>query len=379
MTDNCKKTVFLIKGALAFSALCFFSPGRLFAVSQPGTTAANFLKIPVAVIPAAMGESYTAMAGPDSILYNPAGLGLLSYSSFSGSHNQYLDSITQEYAAVTYHFKYGTLGAAFSMLSSGKFTAYDKNDAIIGKTSTNHQFWILSFAHSWPHFSQDAGKLDPMLITPNWSRIVPVLDYRPKSYRVSAGVSLKNVSEKLDNTNSSAYTMDAGVMVILPAHFHVGASVLNMGGKEKFFAESYKLPRVFRAGIAKDFHSINDILIVTAASDIIKYSDASAYNTAGLEADIMRVLQLRIAYQFSFYNFNTSGRNSGWGLRLGDNFRYGVQSRVGDGSPLTAGFGLNLDKLTEKGNFIHGIRIDYAYLDYGNLGPTHRLGMQLIW
>lgn len=351
MTDNREKTCFLIRGALAAAAFCFFSAGRLFAGAQAGTTAANFLKIPVAVIPGALGESYTAMVGPDSILYNPAGLGLLSYSSFSGGHNQYLDSITQEYAAAAYRSRYGTVGAAFSMLSSGQIVAYDKDDMIIGHTSTRHRFWILSFAQSWPHFNQDRGKLDPMLITPSWTRVSPVLDYRPKAYRVAVGASLKNVSEKLDKMNSSAYTLDAGAMLILPGHFHLGVSALNVGGRQKFFAESYRLPGVLRAGVAKDFHSINDILIVTAASDMVKYSDAPAFNTAGIEIDVMRLFQFRVGYK--------SFRDTG--------------------SRISGGFGMNFDKMTEKNSLIHGARVDYSYLDYGNLGPTHRFGMQLIW
>jgi hypothetical protein len=340
-----------IKGASAAAVLCFFSARGLFAGTLAGTTAANFLKIPVAVIPAALGESYTAMVGPDSILYNPAGLGLLSYSSFSGGHNQYIDSITQEYAALTYRSAYGTVGACFSMLSSGQITAYDKDDMIIGHTGTSHRFWALSFAQSWPHFNQDIGKLDPMLITPSWTKVSPVLDYRPKTYRVSVGASLKNVSERLDKMSSSAYTLDAGAMLVLPRHFHLGASAQNIGGTQKFFAETYKLPGVLRAGAAKDFHSVNDILIVTAVSDIVKYSDAPVFNTAGIELDIMRMFQ----------------------------FRLGYKSRRDAGSNVSGGFGMNFDRMTDKDSFIHGARVDYSYLDYGALGVTHRIGMQLIW
>ena len=355
MPDNREKVDFIplraLRGVLAAAVFGLFSAGRLFAGAQTGTTASNFLKIPVAVIPSALGESYTAMVGPDSILYNPAGLGLLSYHSFSGSHNQYIDSITQEYAAVTYRSRYGTVGAAFSMLSSGQITAYDKDDMIIGHTSTSHRFWILSFAQSWPHFNQDIGKVDPMLITPSWARIAPVRDYRPKAYRVALGASLKNVSEKLDKMNSSVYTMDAGAMLILPGHFHMGVSALNIGGRQKFFSESYKLPGVLRAGVAKDFHSIKDILIVTAVSDMVKYSDAPAFNTIGLETDVMRMLQFRVGYR----------------------------NRRDTGSSVSGGFGMNFDKFIESSGFIRGARVDYSYLDYGNLGATHRLGMQLIW
>jgi hypothetical protein len=342
-----KKSHSVLIGAL----LCFFTAGGLFAATGAGTTGANFLKIPVAAIPTALGESYTAMVGPDSILYNPAGLGLLNYSSFSGSHNQYLDGITQEYAVLTYRSKYGTVGAGFSILSSGQFTAYDKDDMIIGHTSTSHRFWALSYSQSWPHFNRDIGKLDPMLITPSWSRVPPMLDYRPKAYRVALGGSLKQVSERLDKVGVSVYTMDAGAMLILPCHFHLGVSGLNLGGRQTFLTEGYELPRIFRGGAAKDFHTTDDIIIFTAATDMVKYSDMPAFNSAGLEVDIMRTFQFRVGYK----------------------------SRRDAGSNVSGGLGMNFDAFTEKGGFIHGARVDYSYLDYGRLGPTHRIGMQLVW
>lgn len=337
--------------ALAAAVLCFYFAPPLFAGSGAGTTSANFLKIPVAVIPTALGESYTALSGPDSILYNPAGLGLLSYSAFSGTHNRYLEEITQEYAALAYRSRYGTLGAAFSMVSSGKITAYDSNDSIIGETSTNHQLWIVSFAQSWPRFRRDIGKLDPMLITPSWSRIPQEPDYRPKTYRVAVGASLKKIMEELDNVRGSVYTFDAGAILVLPGHLQLGASALNITGKQRFIYEEYALPQTLRVGAARDFHTINDIIIFTVATDMVKYSDDRAFNTVGVEADFMRLFQLRAGYR----------------------------TRRDIGPRLSGGFGLNFDKFTERGGFINGIRVDYSYLAYGDLGNTHRFGLQLIW
>ena len=84
---------------------------------------------------------------------------------------------------------------------------------------------------------------------------------------------------------------------------------------------------------------------------MVKYSDADAFNTVGLEMDIMRMFQFRVGYK----------------------------SQRDAGSNISGGFGMNFDKLTDKDNFVHGVRVDYSYLDYGNLGVTHRFGMQLVW
>ena len=343
-----------INGMSRVAAFCgvllCFAP-RVSAGSDAGTTAANFLKIPVAAVPVSLGEAYTAMVGPDSILYNPAGLGLLSYNALSGSHNQYLDGITQEYLSAAYRSPYGTIGLGFSSLSSGKIDAYDYNDMLIGKTSTSHQLWILSYSQSWPHFNEDIGMLDPMLITPNWTKVEPVKNYRPKVYRLSLGASVRQISETLDRDSSKTYAYDLGALLVLPHHFHLGASALNLGGKQKFVQESYDLPSELRFGLAKDFHSINDIMVFTLASDIVKYSDNSAVSATGIEVDILKMFQLRLGYK----------------------------SQRDTGSRVSGGFGMNFDRLADKNSFIHGARVDYSYMDYGGLGATSRIGVQFIW
>lgn len=343
-----KKSARIMLAAAAFLAALSGPPAR---AGGAGTTTANFLKIPVAAMPSGLAEAYTAMVGPDSMLYNPAGLGLLSYSSLSGSHNQYIDGITQEYLAATWRSPWGTLGAAFSTLSSGDIDAYDSNDMRIGSTSSGHRMMSLSIAQSWPHFNQDIGKLDPMLITPGWTKVALVRDYRPRAYRLSAGATVKKISEKLGADSASAYAYDAGLLLVLPHHLHVGVSALNMGGEEKFAGETYKLPSSLRFGLAKDFRTINDVMVFTLSSDLVKYSDSDYLSATGLETDVMRLFQLRIGYQ----------------------------TRKDSGSRICGGFGMNFDSLSDKNSFLRGARMDYAYLDYGSLGVTHRLGVQFIW
>jgi hypothetical protein len=340
----------LITATLLAAALAAVQPVPA-AAGGGGTTSANFLKIPTAPLPSAMSEAYTAMVGPDSLQYNPAGLGLLGYSSFSGAHNQYIDGITQEYVAASWRSRFGTLGASFTTLSSGKIEAYDSNDMRIGDTSSSHRMISLAYAQSWPHFDKDIGKLDPMLIRPSWTKVEPVLEYRPKTYRLSAGAAVKRVSEKLGADSSSSYAFDAGLLLVLPRHFQVGASAMNFGGKEKFVSESYDLPSSLRFGLAKDFQTVNNIMVFTVTADAVKYSDRDAFGASGLEVDIMKMFQVRLGYR----------------------------TQKDSGSRISGGFGMNFDRLSDKNGFFKGARMDYAYVDYGGLGPTHRIGAQFIW
>lgn len=318
---------------------------------EVGTTAANFLKIPIAPIPAAMGHAYTAMIGVDSILYNPAGLGLMSYSAFSGAHNEYIEGVRQEYAAISYRSRFGTVAAAFSVLNSGSIEAYNEYDHRIGETQTSHRFGVLAFSQSYPHFDEDRGKQDVMLIHPGWTRIEPVRDYRPKTMRFSFGVGLKYVAETLDDAESMTFSGDAGILLVLSHHFQIGASLLNFTGKQKFYEDSFSLPRTARIGIAKDFNTVKEIMIFKLTSDLISECDSKPYGAAGIEIDILKFAQLRGGYRMN--------RDAGSGL--------------------SAGLGLTLDRFTEKENIIHGARLDYAYLNYGIFGGTHRIGFQLLW
>ncbi|MFH1619970.1 MAG: hypothetical protein ABIG11_08710 [bacterium] len=336
---------------LFFAAFAFTCVFPLLTRADAGTSAANFLKIPIAPIPTAMGQAYTAMVGPDSILYNPAGLGLMNYSAFSGTHHEYIDGIRQEYAALAWRSRAGTVGIAFSMLNSGSIDAYDTNDAHIGQFSTSHELGVISFSRSFPQFDQDLGMQDAMLIHPNWSKIETVKNYRPRSFRLSLGGSLKHISERLDDTTSRTFSADAGVLLVFPRHFQVGASLLNMGGRQKFYLDTASLPMTARLGMAKDFNSLENILIFTLTADAVKEFDYESHLASGLEMDIMQMIQLRAGYR--------TNRDTGTGL--------------------SAGMGLTLDRFTDKENFIHGVRLDYAFLDYGAFGSTHRFGFQLLW
>ncbi|MDQ7773349.1 MAG: hypothetical protein RDU13_07475 [Elusimicrobiales bacterium] len=324
--------------------------GTVLAGGSPGLTGANFLKIPVAALPAALGESYTALIGPDSALYNPGALGLLGYSAFSGSHNTYLAGITQEYAALSLRTRYGTAGFTFSSLSSGGITAYDDDDQIIGETETSHRVAALTFARAWPDFPSDIGMIDPMIIPPSWTRIREVRDYRPKAYRFAAGVTVKRVMEELDDDSSAAWAADAGVMLVLPGRVQIGASALNLGTSQDFYSEAAALPSSYRFGVAKDFRTVKDLMVFTLAADAVKYRDSEIYQSFGLEIDILRFLQVRAGHK----TIENAGAKS------------------------TVGFGFNFDKFTETG-FLKGIRVDYANIGYGELGSTNRIGLQAVW
>lgn len=324
---------------------------RCRASDLTGTTAANFLKIPVAPIPTGMAQAYTAIAGPDSILYNPAGLGLMSYSALSVAHNQYIEGITQEYAAIALHTSIGTFGAGFSTLSSGSIDAYDENGASAGTTSSGHMLGVLSFSQSFPHWNRDENAQDKRLMLSGWSRIADVEAYRPGTMRVSIGASLKYVRERLDDVSASAVTGDAGIVLSPVKRLQLGASVLNISGRQDFGSDGFALARTVRAGAAADFVGRKRLIVFRPSADYVKESDADGYYCSGLEISMLQLFQLRIGYR--------SNRDLGTGLAFGA--------------------GITLDRFAEEDSFFNGVRMDYAYSNEGTFNASHRFGFQILF
>src|SRR4029077_5172701 len=79
--------------------------------SDPGTTAANFLKLGVGPRAIAMGNAQVGLANDVYATYwNPAGLARLETPEAGFVQNQYLQNISEEYLAFAYpHPTIGTL------------------------------------------------------------------------------------------------------------------------------------------------------------------------------------------------------------------------------------------------------------------------------
>src|SRR5882672_7180491 len=123
--------------------------GPAFA-SDPGTTAANFLKLGIGPRAIAMGNAQVGLADDVYATYwNPAGLARLESFEASFVQNQYLQSISEQYLAVAYpHPKLGTLAGSMTYLNTGTFPGYDAAGNSIGNVGANDMAAALSYAHT---------------------------------------------------------------------------------------------------------------------------------------------------------------------------------------------------------------------------------------
>src|ERR1043165_3647333 len=95
--------------------------------SDPGTTAANFLKLGAGPRAVAMGEAQVGLAEDVYATYwNPAGLAQLQNREAGFVETQYFQDIQSQYAAYAHPTaSLGTFAGSFTYFTVGKFDAYD--------------------------------------------------------------------------------------------------------------------------------------------------------------------------------------------------------------------------------------------------------------
>jgi len=306
------KKIFLI-------AICFIITSNLAAISEDaGTTAFNFLNIPIGARGAGLANTYTAIAD-DALapFWNPAGLpnikenllqiSYISYfSDYNGGAVSYIQPLNQT-TAVAFYSKFMGVGN-------------------IPKTGIDFNQQLVDLG--------TFGSYDVLLGASYGKYVSDILNW---------GISIKFISETIDEYSSQAVAGDVCLLHQSPNPFlKVGFAAKNIGTQiSKFDQEKEKLPLTFTVGFA---YEINNSSIL--ALDISKPLHADFYGTVGLETSILNVLTLRAGYR--------SNAND-WEVGSKKDFLSGFSAGVG--------FGL------KKYSF------DYAVNSYGELGFIHQISI----
>ena len=158
--------------------------------SDAGTTAADFLKLGIGPRAIAMGNAQVGLADDVySTYWNPAGLARLETPEVGFVQNQYLENITEQYAAFAYPTSSrGTFGASMTYLNTGTFPGYDAAANPIGNVGANDMAGAFSYAHSIYR------------------------DHRMGT-EVSAGLTGRMAQERLDTISARAYAADVGILI----------------------------------------------------------------------------------------------------------------------------------------------------------------------
>jgi hypothetical protein len=277
--------------------------------ASSGTEGASFLDIPVGAGPAALAGAYTPLAdNAYAATWNPAGLGMINGTEFSGQHLAYLESLHYEYLS------FGTplsrsctdcehrgIGGSIQYLGTGDMTGRDETGALTGDYSSYYAAYNLAYG-------QSLGS------------------------RLSLGATGKIIHAKIDDVSASAFAADLGSMYKLRRDLTLAATLTNLGTSLKFLDQGDPLPLAFHAAAA---YQPNPRWLAT--SELV-------FPRTGL------------------VNFHLGGEwrpLDAWALRAG--FRTDTLK----GLSAVAGYSLG------TGLYFWGQEFSYAWLPYGDLGNTH--------
>ena len=302
-----------MKRILLIALVVMMNVSRLPA-SDPGSTGANFLKINLAPRELAMGSVGIGLAdGPGAMFTNPAGLGSIGHQSLSFFYNIWLEGMSAQYLSYILPTGIGNFGANVNYFGYGKIQGYDAS----GTETSNIDAYDLCFLLSYGRSEILKG--------------------------VSGGLNFKVLHEKLEKEKAMAFGGDVGIKIDLGKSYNIlkgvslGCSVKNIGTGLKFDKEKAPLPLSYGVGIGVKRELLGEELNLGVDMNIP--NDNSMYVGTGLEYWIKDIIAVRAGYN--------SKKDSSNGLSLG----IGIKADI---------FSMN-----------------YAFVDYGELGYTHRMGMDI--
>lgn len=302
---------------------------QLYGEENAGTSAGQFLKIPVGARPAGLGRAYVACAvdGP-VVFWNPAGLlrtpGL---TNVFASHTEWAAGIDLAHAA--YQWRTQSFGYAVSagMLRSGE---------ILRTTELNMEG------------TGDTFRADQYFLGLSLARAV--------TDRFSIGGTVKLFQENLDEWHTRAMLFDLGILYLVGVgDLRVGFSARNFGpelqpggtppARAGYSSQSafqkHAAPTEGSFGLAYTWSFSPRVALLTTA-DFNHPSDARESFRTGAELGLNRMLYLRAGYE--------TGRDEGG---------------------LGAGFGLQVQRMQMLW------RIDYGYSDLGAFGGMHYVSLEM--
>ncbi len=201
------------------SCIAFAPAGALAATGEAGFA---FLKLGVGARPMGMGSAYVALAAdPTAVYWNPAGLAASEGAQVIAMHNEWILDFKQEFAAVSGPIGPGTAGVGLSgFYSSSDFEKRDDVGNLIGHFGFNDLSVTGSYAY---RFTRE----------------------------VAGGLAVKYIREMIDQENAATVAFDlGGRFAVGRSGLTLGAALQNLGGKPKFDADPFPLPRTIRVGAA---------------------------------------------------------------------------------------------------------------------------------
>lgn len=315
-------------------------------VTKRGTTAADFLNIPIGARATSMGNAITAsISGPTSIYWNPAGLADMDTGAFLADYATWLAEIDFSFVAIAVPTSMGTFGIGLTSMVTPDMEV----TTVAQQEGTGERFNAASYALA--------------------------LSYaRPLTDRFSIGGSFKVVNERIWHSTSSGVAFDIGTQFVTPFRdIRLGASISNFGTKmqiggddllvvvdidpnaegnnesnrARFNTDRFDLPLTMRIGLAGEVVQTDDIRL-TLGVDALNPNNSEQFVNVGAELGFRGdLIMLRAGMSELFMTDSIRSYALGAGLKyrfapliFGLDYSYEVQEFFADVNrfTLTVGF-----------------------------------------
>ncbi len=264
--------------------------------------------------PSAMGSAFIAVPGDIyDLVYNPAGLARISSSLGTLTYIDHLLDFQSGFIGYARPTASGVLGIGVQYLDFGQFERLDNVGNKLGSFGANNLVVSLSFARTY-------------------------------GSRVMYGVNGKLLRAEIDTYGSTAFALDAGVMIEMPApDLYIGFGIFNLGAVQSAFIDTKEqLPLTIRVGFSKKLEH----LPLLASFMLAKQRDEKLRFGAGGDFQLSDNLFLRLGY------------NS-----------LGTDQRVGTDRDRFAGVSLGL------GLRVSRYSLDYSFSSFGEVGSLNRVSV----
>ncbi len=326
-------------------AIFIFISAMTLAQTKVGTTAANFLTIPVGPRATGMGGAFTAIANDATTAYwNPGGLSRIPRSELTFAYTEWL-----------LQTKFNWLGFAYKLTDNDAVALYinqlDYGDEEVTTPES-------------PNGTGERWKAEDIVVGLSYARNL--------TDRFSIGFTAKFISQTIWNESSSAWAVDIGLLFYTPLEgLNLGMNISNFGTEmkldgadlllpadidpqhsgnnqniaSKLETDSWPLPLQFAVGISYDVLRNSDEWNWTLSTDAVVPNNQTTYGNFGTELTWNNTISLRLGYN----SFLKEDAEEG----------------------LTAGVGIQYD----FGSFF--AKIDYSYTDFGIFDQISRFSLSV--
>jgi hypothetical protein len=297
-----------MRRGVCFALLAFLAAAAGSASAAERGTGLAFLRIGVGAEAAGFGNAVVSRVDDGTATFwNPAGIARVPTLDATFMHNEYFQDLRYEFLGVARRIGDNGIGASIADLHTAS-DALERRDDV-------------------GNFEGHFGSYD----------LAVALGYGRRVHEdLTAGVTVKYLTENIDRTNANGYAFDFGAQWDSPVErLRLGAAVLNLGPSMTFINDAFDLPTTVQGGASYSIPLVEGA--VDLAAEFRKARGESAGLNFGMGYEYHRMASVRLGY------------------------RSGL-----DSEDVSFGLGFRHERFG----------IDYAFVPYGNdLGDTHRIGL----